>query len=77
MAARHDAKTPKHAAIALEDEALAAVAGGMEVRVGEVSSTVRTTDGGSLLSPDLLGNLVGTVLGGIRDAADRGRRRPQ
>lgn len=75
MAAKHDAKSPKHAAIALDDEALAAVAGGMDVKVGEVSSTVRTADGGSLLSPDLLGNLVGAVLGGIRDAADR--RRPR
>jgi hypothetical protein len=75
MAARHDA--PKHAAVALGDEALATVAGGMDVRVGEVSSTVRTTDGGSLLSPGVLGSLVGAVLGGIRDAADRARRRPR
>ena len=75
MAAKHDAKPAKHAAFALDDEALAAVAGGMDVKVGEVSSTVRTADGGSLLSPDLLGNLVGAVLGGIRDAADH--RRPR
>ncbi len=69
MAARHHAT--KCAAIALDDEALAAVAGGMDVQIGEVSSTVRTTDGGSLLSPGVLGSLVGAVLGGIRDAARR------
>ena len=76
MSARHD-HAPKHAAVALDDEALATVAGGMEVRVGQVSSTVRTADGGSLLSPEVLGNLVGAVLGGIRDAAERARRGPR
>ncbi len=54
----------------LADEALGGVAGGASVHIDEVTSSVRTTDGG-LLGPDLLGKLVGYAVEGIRAAAKR------
>ena len=39
----------------------------MEVNIGEVNSTVRVTDGASLLSPEMLERIVRAVMERVRD----------
>ena len=58
---------------ALKDDDLATVAGGASVRIGEVTSSVGTTDGG--LSPGILGGLVGAVTSTIEGLAAAAKRR--
>jgi hypothetical protein len=64
-------KTPRkktQARRALNDEQLATIAGGMDVKIGQVTSSVETTDGG-VLSPGTFGKIVKAVTGAIEGAA--------
>ena len=56
----------------LDRIAMGSIAGGMDVRIGEVSSTVRSTDDQSSLSPELLGRLVTAVIDGISQQSHKG-----
>ena len=46
----------------------------MEVHIGEVSSTVRATDGAALLSPEVLRQIVAAVRERLKDELDHDRR---
>lgn len=50
----------------LDRNAMAGIAGGMEVHIDKVTSTIDTTDGQSVIGPNLLGTLVNIVIDGIR-----------
>jgi hypothetical protein len=39
----------------------------MEVNIGEINSTVRTTDSASLLSPEIMERIVRAVMARVRD----------
>jgi hypothetical protein len=56
----------------LDRVAMRSIAGGMDVRIDDVSSTVRSTDDQSSLSPDLLGRLVTAVIDGISQQSHKG-----
>ena len=46
----------------------------MEVHIGEVNSTVRATDGSTLLAPDVLRQIVAAVRDQLKAEHDHGRR---
>lgn len=46
----------------------------MEVHIGEVTSTVRATDGSALLSPEVLRQIVAAVRERLKDETDHARR---
>jgi hypothetical protein len=46
----------------------------MEVNIGEVNSTVRTTDSASLLSPEMLERIVRAVMARLREEEQHQRR---
>jgi hypothetical protein len=60
----------------LDRNAMAGIAGGMEVHIDKVTSTVETTDGQSGVGPNLLGTLVNIVIDGIRQQSQNQNRRP-
>jgi hypothetical protein len=46
----------------------------MDVEIGEVSSSVHTTDSGALLHPKMIEQLVRMVLGKLKDAQEHEKR---
>jgi len=46
----------------------------VEVDIGEISSTVRSVDGDTLLSPKILQRIVAAVTAALRDSGERERR---
>jgi hypothetical protein len=60
----------------LDRKAIAGIAGGMEVHIDKVTSSVETTDGQSGIGPNLLGALVNIVIDGIRQQSQNQNRRP-
>lgn len=50
----------------LDATALDAIAGGMDVQIDRVNTTVRSADDEGTLAPDVVGLLVGVVLRGLR-----------
>jgi hypothetical protein len=58
--------------IDLDQTAMAGIAGGMDVKIENVSSTIRNTDDNFVLSADLLGTLVNRVIDGIRQQSQKG-----
>lgn len=46
----------------------------MDVEIGEIASTVRSVDGGSLLSPEILERIVRAVLKAAEEKRARDRR---
>jgi hypothetical protein len=55
----------------LDRVAMRSIAGGMDVRIDEVSPTVRSSDDQSGLPPDLLGTLVTAIINGISEQSRR------
>jgi hypothetical protein len=56
----------------LDQAAMAEIRGGMDVRIESVSSTVRSTDDNSVLSPELLGGIVNAVIDSISQQSHKG-----
>ena len=46
----------------------------MDVEIGELTSTVRTTDSGALLDPKMIEQLVRMVLGKLKDVQEHEKR---
>ena len=60
----------------LERAAMADILGGMDVRIGSVSSSIQKTDDTSTISSGLFGKLVDVVLNELNEQ-DARRRRPR
>jgi hypothetical protein len=56
----------------LDQAAMAGIRGGMDVQIGSVSSSIRSTDDNSVLSTDLLGKLVNIAIDGIQQQSQKG-----
>lgn len=56
----------------LDQAAMAEIRGGMDARIESVSSTVRSTDDNSVLSPELLGGIVNAVIDSISQQSHKG-----
>jgi hypothetical protein len=59
----------------LDQAVMAAIAGGTDVHIDSMSTTVRSTDDQSPIGPNLLGALVNTVIDGIRQQSQKPRPR--
>jgi hypothetical protein len=60
--------------IVLDRTAMVGIAGGMDVHIDSVSSTVQSTDDHSGVGPGVLGALVNIVIDGIRQQSQKGPR---
>ncbi len=59
----------------LDQAAMAVIAGGTDVHIDSVSTTVRSADDQSGIGPNLLGALVNIVIDGIRQQSQQPRPR--
>ena len=50
----------------LDQTGLTRIAGGMDVKIGQVDSSIRSVDDGSTLSPDVLAAIVKVVVDGLQ-----------
>ena len=50
----------------LDQALLARIAGGVDVKIERVDSSIQSVDDGSLLSPDLLAAVIKVVVGGMQ-----------
>jgi hypothetical protein len=58
----------------LDRNVMAGIAGGMDMHIDKVTSTIETTDGQSVISPNVLGTLVNMVIDGIRQQSQNDAR---